>query len=249
MKSPLPKRLKKEPLIDAVFELRFSSLAPASSILPGILFSKLEGKKNIVKLPASQLPEQVRANDPNLQFAPIIRLEWERFVILISDRGMAIACNIPYPGWTAFKAAILETLKYLSDSGIVTTVQRTSLKYVDIIPAKTIREQVSVVNLDLRIGSHQLTQEIFQVRVEVKKDSLINVIQIASSAEVILFNGNKKNGLIVDIDTISTISDNTMTCLLEVLPEQLETMHTVNNELFFECLRPETINDLEPIYG
>jgi hypothetical protein len=38
MTNKLPTKLKKEPLVDAVFELRFYSSAPASSIFPGFFF-------------------------------------------------------------------------------------------------------------------------------------------------------------------------------------------------------------------
>lgn len=38
----LPVKLKKEPLISAIFEIRFESLSLASEVLPGILYQKLK---------------------------------------------------------------------------------------------------------------------------------------------------------------------------------------------------------------
>ena len=248
MKAQLPKRLNKEPLLDAVFELRFNSVAPASSILPGILFSKLSGEKNIEKLAAAQIPEQVRAADPNLQFAPVVRLSWGNFVILISDRSMAVACKIPYPRWTAFKSAILESMGHLHDAKIIMAVHRYALKYVDIIPSDSIKEQVSFVNLELSVGNHKLEQEPFQVKIELPRNGLVNLVQIVSNAEVVTKDKARKKGIIVDIDTVKNVNNIQIQSLMDVISDELENMHDTNCEIFFSCLKQETISLLEPIY-
>ena len=63
MTDALPIKLLKEPLIDAVFELRFMSSISASNVLPGYLFSKLDGKKTIERLPAADFPRPMRDMD------------------------------------------------------------------------------------------------------------------------------------------------------------------------------------------
>ncbi|MDD1616675.1 MAG: hypothetical protein CG439_1815, partial [Methylococcaceae bacterium NSP1-2] len=103
----LPKKLNKEPLLEALFELRFTCDFPASTILPGLLFSKLDGDKRIEQLHAAQIPLEIRNSDPNLQFSPVSRLVWENFHINIGDRNISISCQFPnYPGWFKFKEAI-----------------------------------------------------------------------------------------------------------------------------------------------
>lgn len=248
MKMPMPKKLKKEPLIDTVFELRFTSVLPASSILPGILFNKLSGAKNIEKLPAAQLPEQLRSADPNLRFAPLTRIECGNFVYLISDRSLAVACKMPYPGWTAFKAAILVAMKHLETAKIVSSVNRYGLKYVDLIPSKSMTDKASLVNLSLTVGEHTLRGETFQIRVEIPKKDIINVVQIVSNAEFKPFNATKKEGLIIDIDSIVNVKDLDMKNILKGLSKSLSILHDINVKLFFDCLKPETIAALEPIY-
>ena len=248
MKVPIPKKLGKEPLIDTIFELRFDSVVPVSSVLPGILFNKLPGTKEIVKLPAAQLPEQLRATDPNLQFAPLTSISCGNFVYLISDRSLAVACKMPYPGWTAFKAAILDAMKHLEAAKIVSSVKRCGLKYVDLIPSKSITDKASLVNLTLTVGEHTLKGETFQIRVEIPKKDIINVVQIVSSAEVMASNGSKKEGLIIDIDSIVNINSSDMKTILKGLSKSLSILHDVNTQLFFDCLKPETIAALEPIY-
>lgn len=248
MSTALPKKLKNEPLIDAVFEIRFHGTAPASNILPGYLFSKLDGDKKIEKLPAGQLPEVVRQNDPNLKYAPVVRILWKTFGIQISDNGLSVACFIPYPGWTAFRETISLVIDHLASAGIVHKVERYSIKYVDIIPAKTLTEQISAVNLDLTIGSHKLKKEFFQVRVDVPIDDLINIITINSSAEITLPSGEQKKGIVVDIDTIMNIDNSSIGEVVSSIADNIQRMHDINGELFFSCLKKETIEMLEPIY-
>lgn len=243
-----PKKLNKEPIVDAVFELRFNCVTPAASILPGILYSKLSGDKKIENLPAAQLPEQIRAADPNLQFAPLTRIMCGNFVYLISDRSMAVACKIPYSGWTAFKFAILEAMEHISEAGIITSVQRYGLKYVDMISTDYVKDKVSMVKLSLTIGEHKLENEKFQVKIEVPDQDVVNVIQIVSDAEIKLPNGSTKKGLVIDIDTIGAVNNLNMVQLLEALPNILENIHTANIDMFFNCLTPKTIETLEPIY-
>ena len=244
----LPKKLNKEPLIDAVFEIRFQSDAPASSILPGVLFAKLDGEKKIEKLPVSQLPEQVRTSDPHLRYAPVIRIVWNNFTLMISDNGMAVGCILPYPGWTLFMQSILELVDHLASSGIVKSVERYSLKYVDIIPADSLAEQVSAVNLKLTVGNHELKGEFFQVRVDVPIGDYLNIVMINSSANAVLLSGEQRAGVAVDIDTILNIDGKDIGEIIPSISDNLQSMHDLNGELFFNCLKEETIARLEPIY-
>lgn len=244
----LPDKLKKEPLVDAIFELRFSSKSPASSILPGILFSTLPEEKVIEPLPAAQLPKQLRDTDPNLQYAPVVRLIWKEFFILISDRSLAVACKIPYPGWSKFKDAIIQVIQVLSGSSVVENIQRYSLKYVDLIPSNNIKEQVSFINFIASLGSHKLEKEVFQFRIDIPQDNYIHATQIVSSAGLTLNDGTKKEGIIVDIDSICNIGNQHFNDFNKEIHEKLDDIHLKNKAMFFECITAETLKYLEPIY-
>lgn len=249
MANKLPIKLAKEPLVDAIFELRFMSEMPASSILPGFLFSQLKGEKKIERLPAADLPKQLREADPNLQYAPMVRIHWNSSLILISDRSVALACKMPYQGWMVFKQAILDTMNLLKQIDMIKTIQRYSLKYVDLIQSSKIEEQVSFINFDVKLGQHRLEKENFQIRMEVLKDNHIAAISIVSSATITTMNGDSKSGVIVDIDVIKNIADITQDVFMQTLVDDLEHTHSINKELFFDCLKPETITMLEPIYA
>jgi uncharacterized protein (TIGR04255 family) len=104
----LPKTLDREPLVDAVFEVRMAGAPQLADLLPGALFGQLTPRPTLERLPAAEIPQPIRDQDPNLAFSPVIRLDWGEFTISFGDRNLVIASKLPYPKWPAFKAAILE---------------------------------------------------------------------------------------------------------------------------------------------
>jgi uncharacterized protein (TIGR04255 family) len=247
MADRLPSRLKKEPLCDAICEVRFAASTPASSILPGIFFSKLDGEKTIQRLPAAELPKKMRDADPNLQYAPVMRIVWKEFLILVSDRSVVIACKLPYAGWNKFKETIIIVIGILGGISIIERIQRYSLKYIDLIPIENIAEQVASVNLSISLGDHRLEKEIFQFRIELVDGEYINAVQIAAAGVFTNEEGTTKQGLIIDVDTIRKVDDDAKTFISE-LEGRLEEIHKRNKETFFKCLTPATLAMLEPIY-
>ena len=249
MASPkLPKRLEKEPLIDAVFEIRFTSEVPASNLLPGILFSQLKGEKIIGALPITQIPKPVRDADPNLQFAPVNRLEWNRFVVNIGDRSISIGCKLPYPGWSAFRSAICEVGSLLAKSDIVKAVERYSIRYVDLIPSAIIDKKALPVDLELRLAGHILSNEHFQVLMEISEGEFVNAVRVISSAIAKLPTGDSQEGMIVDIDTIANTQGDAIDVFLDRFSEKLDAIHVINKKMFFDALTNEIIETLGPVY-
>jgi len=244
----LPKKLNKEPLIDAVFEIRFTSVFPAGGILPGLLFGKLDGYKTLEQLPVAQLPQAIRDADQNLHFAPLSRLDWERYYISVGDHSVSISFKPPYPGWGNFKPAITQVMEALKEASFIKSIERYALKYIDLLPATDLREQVDFVNFDVTLAGHKLESEAFQLRLEIPKDGFIHAVQVVSSAEAILQSGESRQGLIVDVDTIAIQKSISFDELLSDFSDKLEAIHQANKKMFFDCLKPKTVAALEPEY-
>jgi len=248
MTTVLPIKLNKEPLIDAVFELRFASAIPASVILPGVLYNMLKGDKYIEQLPISQLPKPIRDADPNLKFAPLSRVVWKGVFINIGDFSVSISSKYPYDGWINFQQAINDVMGILAQSNVVQTVERYSIKYVDMISAPDEQQKVSMINCNVTLANHKLVKEPFQLRIEIPRDGFINAVNIASSAQVVLGDETKREGLIVDVDTFAIQNNISMQTLLDDFSAKLDLIHRTNKEMFFDCITKETIKSLEPIY-
>jgi uncharacterized protein (TIGR04255 family) len=248
----LPVKLRKEPLVDALFEIRFSSSVPASSILPGLLFSGLAASTGaptlIERLPISDVPSQIRSADPVLKFQPLVKLSNGRFLIMVGDASVLIACELPYAGWTLFKAKIIEIIGILRDTHLIQAVERYSMKYVDIVDGSDITEQIKRTNIELQIGTHKLVSEPFTIRIEIKRDNLIHIVQIGTPSTALLRTGVTRTGILIDVDTVIDNKTSDFETFIHELPDRLELIHTQNKTMFFECLTQEAINYLEPVY-
>lgn len=244
----LPKRLRKEPLLDALFECRFNTRFPVSNILPGILFSEFEGEKQLERLPQSNLPEVIRDSDPNLQYAPLVRIRLQNYSILIGDRSLTVACNLPYKGWNDFKLTIIKLIGILKKSRLIDKVVRYSTKYVDLIQSNDPADQVSLANLSLKIGSRNLTKESYQVRMDIPVEGFINIVQIISGVKVVMPDKSEREGVVIDIDTIKDTGGVSVEQFERDLNSALESIHRVNKEAFFDCLTEQTLMRLEPEY-
>jgi uncharacterized protein (TIGR04255 family) len=248
----LPKKLGKEPLVEALFEMRFKAKAPVSSILPGLVFAKFSGAKTVEKLASAglaELPEPILANmDSNFRYVPVVRIHWANFMILSGNQSAGLACKLPYPGWTAgFKPAIIKLAELINEAGIVDTVERFSLKYTNVI-SFDFGTPRSIVNFELRIGRHDAATHLFQIRAELPKDNFVSIVQIVADALTTFHDGSTRKGIAIDIDTVSMAKDAAFPDFFSGLSDQLDGAHAEAKEIFFGCLMPDALAKLEPVY-
>jgi len=140
-------------------------------------------------------------------------------------------------------------VRIIDEVGIVESMQRYSMKYIDLIPIKNISDQIASVNLNIILDDHKLEKEVFQFRIEIADGEFINAVQIVSSGVVTTRGKTTKEGLIIDIDTIRKVDNLDIKTFLSELQERLENIHQKNKVMFFKCLTPTTLEILEPIYG
>jgi uncharacterized protein (TIGR04255 family) len=244
----LPSKLGKEPLIDAVFEIRFDAVISAAEIMPGHLHVKLGGDVKIERLPVSQLPPEVRQQDPNLANQPLVRINWENQLFMVGDRSLAVACLFPYPGWTKFREVILKVVGYLAESGIVRSVERYSIKYVDMLLLQPNDRVGDWVNLNVSVGDAVLTAQPFQLHMEIASGNYIHGLLLGSPAQARGLDGVTKQGMIISVDTVSNREIPDLTELVTQLPNRIDEIHTCNKQMFFDCLTDAGIEKLEPEY-
>ncbi|MCC0003827.1 MAG: TIGR04255 family protein [Methylobacteriaceae bacterium] len=246
----LPTKLGDEPLFDAVFELRFVPAVPAaSSVLTGLFFQSLAEKgivPEIEHLPARELPLAFRNQDPTWKYQPITRLKYADFLINVGDFSIGVGCQMPYAGWSAFRIEILSALKTALGTKLITEIERYSVKYADLIDKIPLDRQLSSINLEINVGGHELSRNIFSLRAEIPQGDMLHIIQIASNVTLLV--PYNRTGLLIDVDTIIQWKTSDFQGFLEEAPERLDRIHLENKKMFFKCLREETLRGLEPVY-
>ena len=231
MDSKIPIRLKKEPLLEAIWEVRFSGTqSSVADLLPGMLFKALPGRYgNIVRLPAADIPAPIIEHDRNIRYASKIRLENGNQAVQIGEHVVSLSCRRPYSGWARFSTHIRALAKAVLDTGLIERLERFSLKYIDLIELDQ-PFGLNCLNLDLKLGEHEISIKPVQLRTEIKENDLIHIVQIVSPAEAALPGMEERlKGVLVDIDTIKPLSENESWGDLE---KRLDDVHIACKRMF-----------------
>lgn len=246
---PIPKRLRQEPLVEAIWEIRFSSnIEMAGELLPGLLFKRFRGSyPKIERLPAANLPPPLLKRDEKLRYSPTIRLAGERYSIQIGEHVVSLSCPQPYTGWEAFKQEILKIVRELRETDLLSFPERFSLRYINIITFEgtDLSTTLSTTNIAVRLGNYNIINNPIFIRTEIADNDLIHIIQIASPAQVKTINKESVNGILIDIDTIY----NKLTGYFwSDFEKSLNYSHDKNKYMFFSLLTAETVTKLGPEY-
>lgn len=249
MNEKLPTKLGKEPLIDVVFEMRFQSNVSVMDVLPGLFYANCDGEKEFKRNNIAEIPKLVRDGDHNLRHAVLTRLVSGDYAYGVGDRVFNISCKLPYKGWEEFKAAITWSLDLINSSGVVQHMERFALKYVDLLEADNLQDQISLININLDLAGIQLKDQSFNIRVDLPEGNVVHIVSLVPQAEVLMKNQQfPKRGVVVDVDSLVHAGDWGADEWYDNLKNELDQVHLKNKRMFFKCLREDVVESLEPTY-
>lgn len=241
-----PTRFARSPLTEAVFEMRFT-VVPGRGVelLPGVMLAALgQDFPRIEQLPVGTIPKNMRDATPELQHAPVFKLQGENEAVLLGDRVASFNATRPYPGWSQFRGRAMQVASALKNSGHLANLDRYSLKYVNVVDSSKVASPAAPFNLQVAAGSHQFSPNGFRLRFETEIDGFLNIVELASNATFTVGKA-KLNGTLVAIDTIMESIDKDFWGDLE---HRLNATHDVLETLFFELLKGDTISAMGPSY-
>ncbi len=244
-----PTRLKKEPLLEAIWELRFQSPADTvENLLSGIIYDHMRHTfAPPTRLPGADIPLAARVQQPALNYTPMFRFggknENASYDIQVAPRAIALNCRQPYPSWDILKTKIMGLAEIVRQTGMIEKIERFSLKYLNLIPAGP-PDYLSPLNGAFRMGEYNLGHSPLQVQSQIPDGDFTHVITLLAPARVQM-EQKTGEGLLIDIDTIfPAISDG----FWEGFGSRLDAAHTSNHAIFFDILKQETVDLLEPEY-
>jgi uncharacterized protein (TIGR04255 family) len=242
--------LKKSPIIESVFEIRYTSDNQVTAILPGILHEKLDGKKTM--LPVPPIPIDIVKIDPNMQGIPSFSLDWDKYIILGNPHYVAISAKQPYTSWTDFKQGIEHIHNIIFNGDLFNTITRYSIKYVDFIDISTCTNAMEMLNITLNVNNMHIKNENLTLQLELQKELYLHVIKIATSATLVqqIAGILPKNGLLIETDTLNILKQSIVPHeFLKNYISRLDDIHIKNKEMFFDILSDDGISLLEQIYN
>lgn len=248
--NQIPKRLKKEPLIEAIWQVQFEPKPglPAGDLLPGVLYSALKTDHSalqLARLPAAEIPAPIEKIDSNLKFAAKYRINEpdNPFLYQVGDRVVTVNCRKPYAGWPTFKDRILKLIDIIENSGLVPVPLRHSLRYIDLLTLEPAPD-LSFLQVSMKLGELDIQKRPLQTRVELLDGSCTHVVQIATPAQV-QFPEGIKEGAIVDLETFPSGKPKGWSEIVT----QIDSLHERSKALFFEhILTRQAIEKMEAEY-
>ena len=232
----LPKTINPCPIIDALLEIRFSTKIHPNAVF-GLIYNVLKDDfTKVENLPILQLPDVVRATDPNLKFKPQYKISNSNFVVQIGTDVLSISSFPRYVGWDDFSKMIFSVIEKVEEIKIINNVNRLGIRYINFFQNNVF----DVINLRTCINEETINYKNTVVRTEIEHEDFISTLQIANNAL------NKDQfGSVIDIDTYK------VTGLERFFTEKEEIIisgHNKEKELFFSLLNEKFLSSLNPEY-
>jgi uncharacterized protein (TIGR04255 family) len=237
----LPANITPCPILEAVFEVRFTSAASWST-LPGLLYGQIREKyPEQTVLPLSEIPENVRMQDPALAHLPLLRFSGPAFHVQAGPRMVSLGTRLfEYPGWSAIQEELTWLLDKIRCAGIVNETERIGVRYIDFFPEE-IRPELL---LSVRIGDNPLVESEVSATAALRKGAVNIRLQFTNSAIVTERRAPKK-GVVLDMDAWFGPLD---ADLFANGLERFDEAHQTIKGVFFGLLAPPFLDRLKPSY-
>lgn len=238
----LPDRIIPCPIIEAVFEVRFVS-AESWATLPGLLFGQIRDRyKELVDLPLLQVPEAIRMQDPAFTHLPLLQFKGEKFTIQLGPRVVSLVTKPrDYPGWPAIREELGWLVARVQAAGFVREAERIGVRYIDFFSGDIfphLRIGVQVDGQPLKDAQNDLTTVL-------RFDRSSARLQVTNGAIVGTAAGPQV-GSVLDIDGWVGAAD---ADLFGRGMERFTDLHDTVKRLFFGLLKPDYLNQLDPVFS
>lgn len=240
--SKLPLKITPCPILEVTVEIKFITSYPHNAIF-GIIYNAFKDKfDRFESLPITQIPEEVRINDPNFKFKVFYKIYGELYTIQVGYDVITLHCNAPYVGWETFSIMVNDFIKRLKETAIIKNVVSLSLQYLNFFENdifKNSNVSIEVMGKKIDIGKSTM-------KIEIPYKDYIQVLQIANNIivdDVKL--RTKKAGSILDITLIQTMPQN----FFEKPMDLINSLHKEEKEIFYGLIDEQFLSTLNPMYA
>ena len=241
----LPKRITPSPIVESVFEIRFTSDIPGTALC-GLFYpviSRFFPETSIEELPILQLPPVIRDNDPNLKFQPHYRLTNDNHIFSFGQNSMSFGCTAPYSGWQRWSDFFLPIIEGLTEIDTLKNIQinRLGLRYIDHIDGNLFEH----TKTNFCISDTSLAPFNTQIHSEFLENNMTIIMTMANGMR----QPNKGPFSVLDIDCVQNCNVSFALLVKKLIEDKcLDTLHQTNKKYFFGLLKDDFLASLSPEY-
>jgi uncharacterized protein (TIGR04255 family) len=238
-----PKKLKKDGIVEALFEVRFTTPA-----LPEVYVGRLvsgvasfEAGMVIERLPIADLPPPIRRADPNLAYQPTLQLRSSNGSRLgrIGESVISWHELQPYPGWPVFQPEIVRINDLLMKSVDDLTIARVGLRYLNFLnPQDHLVQGLKDLTLDVSIKKKVIDHPI---NINYLREFSRYKMSLRIATPEFIQPRPAGVSLLIDIDMHTEGKENPGP---KDIPAWVEEAHTSLKDEFFTLLKPEILKSL-----
>ncbi|MPZ35594.1 MAG: TIGR04255 family protein [Rhodospirillales bacterium] len=240
----LPKKLKKDAILEALVEVRFES-NEVEEIIIGRLSDTRKWKAFERKAtPVAELPQTVRIQNAAFKFSPLVEF-WspdKRAAVKIGGNVASLHILSPYPGWAEFRKQIGTLLSAMKKAIPGCQVSRLGLRYINALNATDHHiEKMEDLNYRLEVAGKAPAGPVhFQIEKQLS-DAMKSALRVAGQEYV---QGNIPDGTaaFVDVDVFTPVG-----YTLPLGPEVsawFAEAHKREKGEFFALIPPHILNEL-----
>lgn len=242
VKIKIPKKITPSPVKDVVAEIRYKDDDKAE-IFAGMIYSAFKDKYNcqFQRLPINDTPIALQKANPLLKYQAHYVVDIGDVTIRISLASVSVAIKGIYKGWKWYYTFVKEFIETLQGLKLINSLERLGLRYSSFFP-----EDISdKIRVNIKISDNDFKQAKNYVRTEWNESDTTYILQISNN---VILNENEKhiNGSLIDIDVSKSFDQSTF--LIKDYEALLVRFHESQKKIFFNILKPEFLDSLQPEY-
>lgn len=239
--DPLPSKLTPCPIVDAAFEIRFTTSTPWIE-LPGLVAKLLDKKyKGRKELPLFGMPEEWKQRIPGAVHIPLYQFTSEQFVVNLGPQVIGLcARSMSYPGWNEIERELKTFLHSITSAGFMEEGARLGVRYTDFFD----RNIFDNVNLAVSIQGKPIQDQERQFTTVFQEGPMTVRLVLANAA--VMQNAGARRGSVLDVDVAFDAMDFDLNP--ENVLERFTQAHAVIKTLFFGLIDDELLAALNPEY-
>lgn len=242
---PLPIRLNPDPLVSSTVELRFESLLDRKAVIGAVYYKLREQFPVLETLVPDELPESLRATNPDFCYQPQFRASNEQFLVYLGEQSITVGVVGTYPGWAPFSSAVQEVFQQVHSLDVFGAIQRLGLRYVSFFE----NNALPGLKLTVSLPGYDGIQLPSSVLMRLPALGCEHTLQMANFIDQAQASGKasdeKKIGTVIDIDTVPFHSQPDFFARPAYW---LDLLHNAEKELFYSLLTDEFLETLNPEY-
>ena len=240
--DPLPSRIDPCPIVQAVFEVRFTTKTPWAQ-LPGRVAGLLGDHYTGQELPLFALPDQFKPQIPGSVHLPQYQFHSDQFVVNVGPQMIGLGVQtMQYPGWNVVHEELSTFLRSVIDDGFMEEGARLGVRYSDFFEFNIFEH----IDLEIAVNGAPINDKDRQFTT-VFQEGPMTIRLVLINGAIMENSHGPRRGSVLDIDVAFGPLDFELHA--EVLEQRFTEAHDVIKKLFFGLVNADLLNDHKPEYA